>query len=72
MFEFVKVANGMSSFIGDIRDGTRLINVMQQTKPEIVFHMAAQPLVRHSYIDPVETYSTNVMGTVNLLLRLFV
>lgn len=67
LFEFVKVEKGMTSIIGDIRDGTQLINVMQQAKPEIVFHMAAQPLVRHSYIDPVETYSTNVMGTVNLL-----
>jgi CDP-glucose 4,6-dehydratase len=67
LFEFVKVAQGMTSVIGDIRDGTQLTNMMRQAKPDIVIHLAAQPLVRRSYIDPVETYSTNVMGTVHLL-----
>lgn len=67
LFEFVKVAQGMNSVIGDIRDGTQLANVMQQAKPDIVIHLAAQPLVRQSYVNPVETYSTNVMGTVQLL-----
>ncbi|MDB4087872.1 CDP-glucose 4,6-dehydratase [Amylibacter sp.] len=67
LFEFVKVAQGMTSVIGDIRDGNQLTNVMQQAKPDIVIHLAAQPLVRRSYADPVETYSTNVMGTVHLL-----
>lgn len=67
LFEVAKVAQGMSSMIGDIRDGAMLANAMRQAAPDIVIHMAAQPLVRRSYADPVETYSTNVMGTVNLL-----
>ena len=56
-----------SSTIADIRDAASLEQSMKQAQPDIVIHMAAQPLVRQSYIDPVETYSTNVMGTVNLL-----
>ena len=67
LFEVAQVAQGMKSVIGDIRNATLLTNVIQQTSPDIVIHMAAQPLVRRSYIDPVETYSTNVMGTVYLL-----
>ena len=54
-------------FVADIRDGSGLSAAMQQCKPSIVIHMAAQPLVRDSYLDPVATYSTNVMGTVNML-----
>jgi CDP-glucose 4,6-dehydratase len=57
----------MTSIIGDIRDLEHLRKVFTEHRPEIVIHMAAQPLVRYSYIEPVETYSTNVMGTVNLL-----
>jgi CDP-glucose 4,6-dehydratase len=57
----------MDSNIADIRDATLLRNVLIDFKPEIVFHMAAQPLVRESYLNPVETYAINVMGTVNLL-----
>jgi CDP-glucose 4,6-dehydratase len=67
LFEVAQVGQGMTSIIGDVRDGTMLTNAMRQTAPDIVIHMAAQPLVRHSYVDPVETYSTNVMGTVYLL-----
>jgi CDP-glucose 4,6-dehydratase len=67
LFEVAQVAQGMTSIIGDIRDGTMLINAMLKAAPDIVIHMAAQPLVRRSYVDPVETYSTNIMGTVNLL-----
>ena len=67
LFEETDVARNMHSLIGDIRDGERLIAEMRVAAPEIVIHMAAQPLVRYSYIEPVETYSTNVMGTVNLL-----
>jgi CDP-glucose 4,6-dehydratase len=67
LFEVAQVAQGMKSIFGDIRDGTLLANAMRQAAPAIVIHMAAQPLVRRSYIDPVETYSTNVIGTVNLL-----
>jgi CDP-glucose 4,6-dehydratase len=67
LFDVAHVAQGMHSIIGDIRDGVILINAMRDAAPEIVIHMAAQPLVRRSYVDPVETYSTNVMGTVHLL-----
>ena len=67
LFEVACVAKGMTSIIGDIRDLTHLRAVFAEHKPEIVIHMAAQPLVRYSYAEPVETYSTNVMGTVNLL-----
>lgn len=55
------------SHIADIRDLATLQEVLSQAKPDIVIHMAAQPLVRYSYIKPVETYATNVMGTVHLL-----
>lgn len=67
LFEVAGVEQGMTSIIGDIRDGAMLADAMRHAAPEIVIHMAAQPLVRRSYIDPVETYSTNVMGTVHLL-----
>lgn len=67
LFEVAQVALGMTSIIGDIRHGTLLTNSMRLAAPDIVIHMAAQPLVRRSYVDPVETYSTNVMGTVHLL-----
>lgn len=67
LFEVAGVARGMTSVIGDIRDLAQLRQVMREQQPEVVFHLAAQALVRHSYADPVETYSTNVMGTVNVL-----
>lgn len=56
-----------SSKIGDIRDLKSLIEAMQASKPSVVIHMAAQPLVRESYNSPVDTFTTNVLGTVNLL-----
>ena len=67
MFEVAKVADGMKSIMGDIRDLNALQKAMQDATPEIVIHMAAQPLVRYSYANPVETYATNVMGSVHLL-----
>ncbi len=67
LFEVAQVAQGMTSIIGDIRDAAMLANTMQENAPEIVIHMAAQALVRRSYDYPVETYSTNVIGTVHLL-----
>lgn len=67
LFDVAVVANGMTSIIGDIRDLDKLQAVFAEYQPEIVIHMAAQPLVRYSYQNPVETYSTNVMGTVNVL-----
>jgi len=67
LFKEAEIDELITSFIGDIRDLEHLQNVMQQVQAEIVIHMAAQPLVRESYKIPVETYSINVMGTVNLL-----
>ena len=67
LFGVVKVAEGINSITGDIRNGGALTEAMRAAQPDIVIHMAAQPLVRYSYINPVETYSTNIMGTVNLL-----
>ncbi|MEY4592328.1 MAG: hypothetical protein RIR18_1223 [Pseudomonadota bacterium] len=67
MFEIAGVAQGMTSLIGDIRDASAIEQAMMHAQPEIVIHMAAQPLVRYSYENPVETYSTNVMGLVHVL-----
>ena len=67
LFEAGSVASGMHSIIGDVRDLESLTLAVSEFSPEIVIHMAAQPLVRKSYENPVETYSTNVMGTVNIL-----
>ncbi|GHV00344.1 CDP-glucose 4,6-dehydratase [Clostridia bacterium] len=66
-FEIVSVGRGMRSIVGDIRDYGKLKAAFDQFQPEIVLHLAAQPLVRESYADPRSTYETNVMGTVNLL-----
>ena len=67
LFEVANVAQGMTSIIADIRDLSKLQKAMQVAQSDIVIHMAAQPLVRYSYVEPVETYSTNVMGTVHVL-----
>ncbi len=67
LFELADVATGMTSISGDVRDLAHLHSIITAYRPEIVIHMAAQPLVGRSYQDPVETYSTNVMGTVNVL-----
>lgn len=67
LFNEARIGELMTSHIGDIRDYDRLFKVIQEVQPEIVIHMAAQPLVRESYKFPIETYSTNVMGTVHLL-----
>lgn len=67
LFEVAKVGEGMRSIIADIRDADALAKAMREARPDIVIHMAAQPLVRYSYVAPVETYATNVMGTVHLL-----
>lgn len=56
-----------NSTIGDIRNLSKLKNSMYNANPSIIFHMAAQPLVNHSYIDPLETFSTNLIGTINVL-----
>ena len=67
-FDVTKIADDLEqSNIADIRDLKKLQKAMADSRPEIVIHMAAQPLVRYSYTNPVETYATNVMGTVHLL-----
>ena len=66
LFEAAGISDEITSVIGDIRDLDKLCKTMQEHRPEIVIHMAAQPLVRESYSDPVYTYETNVMGTVNI------
>jgi CDP-glucose 4,6-dehydratase len=67
LFELAGIAGVLKSHICDIRDPLTLTRVVRDAHPEIVFHLAAQPLVRASYRDPLETYSTNVMGTAHLL-----
>ena len=67
LFDICKIADGIKSVVGDVRDLEHLKKVFEETEPEIVIHMAAQPLVRESYKNPVYTYETNVMGTVNVL-----
>jgi CDP-glucose 4,6-dehydratase len=68
LFELAKVSDLLCTHqIADVRDAATLAEAMQKVQPEIVIHMAAQPLVRDSYKIPVETYATNVMGTVHLL-----
>jgi len=66
-FEILKLKEKIHSIIGDIRDRDKLIDVFRKHKPEIVFHLAAQPLVRESYLKPYETYETNLIGTLNIL-----
>ena len=67
LFEALGLADRMASHICDIRDEAALRGVFQETRPEIVFHLAAQPLVRRSYADPIATFATNVLGTAHVL-----
>lgn len=67
LFEQTKTSIQMKSIIGDIRNGEKLKAAVVEAKPDIVLHLAAQPIVRMSYKDPVGTYESNVMGTVNIL-----
>ena len=67
LFALSGLENRMNSMIGDVRDYDYLLAAFREAKPEIVLHLAAQPIVRESYRTPRETYETNVMGTVNLL-----
>lgn len=67
LFELCQLDKKMDSVYGDIRDLQHLKQVFERTQPEIVIHMAAQPIVRTSYQEPVYTYDVNVMGTVNVL-----
>jgi CDP-glucose 4,6-dehydratase len=67
MYTIADVDSGMTSTIGDIRDLDQVKDVFASARPELVFHLAAQSLVRRSYLDPVATYATNVMGTLHVL-----
>ena len=67
LFDILELSSEVDSVIGDIRDLKHLKEVFDRVNPELVLHMAAQPLVRTSYEQPVYTYETNVMGTVNIL-----
>ncbi len=66
LFKLAKIENDINHIIGDIRDLDHLTKVFDEVQPEIVLHLAAQPIVRESYKNPVGTYETNVMGTVNI------
>ncbi len=67
LFSACYIAERLRSVIGDVRDADRLQESMKKSRPEIVFHLASQPLVRRSYREPALTFDTNVMGLVNLL-----
>lgn len=67
LYDLASVGAGINSMFGDIRDLDHLARAVLEAEPEIVFHLAAQSLVRHSYNHPVETYHVNVLGTVHLL-----
>jgi CDP-glucose 4,6-dehydratase len=67
LFELAQIQRGMTSHFCDIRDSGELTQIVGDARPEVVFHLAAQPLVRPSYSNPLATYTTNVMGTANLL-----
>ena len=67
LYELAKVGEGMESIEGDVRDPAALAAAMTAAAPEVVIHMAAQSLVRRSFVEPRQTYETNVMGTVNVL-----
>lgn len=67
LFELLGLKKRMHSIIADVRDDKKLLETIREYQPEIILHLAAQPLVRKSYQHPVETYQTNIMGAVNLL-----
>lgn len=67
LFDVARVADGLDHKVADIRDYDTIRALIAEFKPEIIFHMAAQPLVRLSYEEPIATYATNVMGTVHVL-----
>lgn len=67
LFELLNIRSKIVDLVGDVCNLESLLKVFVEHKPDIVFHLAAQPLVRLSYLEPVKTYNTNVMGTVNIL-----
>ena len=66
LLQLSEISENMNSIIGDVRDGDKLQRAFKESSPEIVIHLAAQPIVRESYKNPAYTYETNVMGTVNI------
>src|SRR5690606_12336242 len=66
LFEVARLADDMCSVMGDVRDFDTLCRTMSEFQPDVVFHLAAQPLVRYSYENPLETISTNVLGTAHV------
>lgn len=66
LFDILNLKSRINHVVGDVRDGAKLKETFVEFKPEIVFHLAAQPLVRTSYLEPQLTYETNIIGTVNL------
>lgn len=67
LFNILKIENKTKNYFADIRDFKNIKGILVKEKPEIIFHLAAQPLVRDSYNDPLKTYSTNIIGTANVL-----
>jgi CDP-glucose 4,6-dehydratase len=67
LFDMANIGASVNSVISDVRDYDTLLAAMRSAAPDVVFHLAAQPLVRYSYDNPIETYATNVMGTVHVL-----
>src|SRR5450755_3406076 len=67
LFNQLHLATRMSDRRGDVRDLRALSEVIANVKPDFIFHLAAQPLVRHSYVDPVGTFTTNVTGSINVM-----
>jgi len=67
LFDLAHIDSHIKSHIADVRDAANLKAAVLESAPDIIFHLAAQPLVRYSYDNPIETYATNVMGTVNML-----
>jgi CDP-glucose 4,6-dehydratase len=63
----LKIKNEINNYYVDIRNSKKIYAIINKIKPQIIFHMAAQPLVRNSYIDPINTYTTNIIGTANIL-----
>ena len=67
LHDLARVGDSIETIEGDVRDGESVAQAVAQSRPDVIVHMAAQPLVRRSFVEPRETYATNVMGTVNLL-----
>jgi CDP-glucose 4,6-dehydratase len=67
LFVAADIADGITSIIGDIRDFTTVGNAIERYRPQIIIHLAAQPLVSKSFADPIETFATNALGSVHVL-----